>query len=118
MNEQEIHPYYHVKMDLEGKDNTFLIIKVAKPNSNIDKILKSLKPYLEKFYYYALEILILFLFPSLIKILPSKSGVTKKILDENKSALQNLKNSENYSKEFNHYISKVIQGSFYLSPNI
>jgi len=44
--------------------------------------------------------------------------MTKKILDKKKSVLQNLKNSENYSKEFNYYITKVIQGSFYISPDL
>jgi len=95
-----------------------LIFKASRSNPNIDKILKSLKPYLEKFYYYSLEILTLFLFPSLIKFIPLKSGMTKKILDKKKSVLQNLKNSENYSKEFNYYITKVIQGSFYISPDL
>jgi len=118
MNAQEIPLYYYVKLDLEGNDNTFLIFKAARSNPKIDKILKSLKPYLEKFYYYSLEILTLFLFPSLIKMKPSKSGMTKEILDEKKSVLQNLKNSDNYSREFNNYISKLIQGSFYISPNL
>jgi len=118
MNEQPIPLYYHVKIDLKGKDKTYLIIKATKPNSNIDKILKSLKPYLEKFYYYSLELLILFLFPSLIKMKSSKSGMTKDIIDEKKSVLQNLKTSENYSKEFNSYITKMIKGSFYISPNL
>ena len=118
MKAQEIPLFYYVKLDLEGNDNTFLIFKASRSNPNIDKILKSLKPYLEKFYYYSLEILTLFLFPSLIKFIPSKSGMTKKILDKKKSVLQNLKNSENYSKEFNYYITKVIQGSFYISPDL
>jgi hypothetical protein len=95
-----------------------LIFKASRSNPNIDKILKSLKLYLEKFYYYSLEILTLFLFPSLIKIKPSKSGMTKEIIEEKKSVLQNLKKSENYSKEFNNYISKLVEGSFYISPNL
>ena len=118
MKAQEIPHYYYVKLDLEGNDNTFLIFKTVRSNPNIDKILNSIKPYLEKFYYYSLEILTLFLFPSLIKMKPSKSGMTKEIFDEKKSLLQNLKNSENYSKEFNSYISKLIKGSFYISPNL
>lgn len=118
MNSQETPLYYHVKLDLEGKDKTFLIIKTTKTISNIEKILKSLKPYMEKFYYYSIEILTLFLFPSLIKLKPSKSGITKEIIDEKKSMLQNLKNAVNYSKEFNHYISKLIQGTIYISPDL
>ena len=118
MKAQEIPLYYYVKLDLEGNDNTFLIFKAARSNPNLDKILKSLKPYLEKFYYYSLEILTLFLFPSLIKMKSSKSGMTKEILDEKKSVLENLKNSENYSKEFNNYIVKLIKGSFYISSNL
>jgi len=118
MKTQEIPLYYYVKLDLEGNDNTFLIFKAARSNPNIGKILKSLKPYLEKFYYYSLEILTLFLFPSLIKMKLSKSGMTKEIIDEKKSVLENLKNSENYSKEFNNYIAKLIKGSFYISSNL
>ncbi len=118
MKTQEIPLYYYVKLDLKSNDNTFLITKAARSNPNLEKILKSLKPYLEKFYYYSLEILTLFLFPSVIKMKPLKSGITKEIFDEKKSLLQNLKNSENYSKEFNNYLSKLIKGSFYISPNL
>lgn len=118
MKTQEIPLYYYVKLDLKSNDNTFLITKAARANPNLEKILKSLKPYLEKFYYYSLEILTLFLFPSVIKMKPLKSGMTKEIFDEKKSLLQNLKNSENYSKEFNNYLSKLIKGSFYISPNL
>jgi len=118
MKTQEIPLYYYVKLDLKSNDNTFLITKAARANPNLEKILKSLKPYLEKFYYYSLEILTLFLFPSVIKMKPLKSGITKEIFDEKKSLLQNLKNSENYSKEFNNYLSKLIKGSFYISPNL
>ena len=115
---QEIPLIFFVKLDLEGSDNTFLIFKAAKPNPNLDKILKSVKPYLEKFYYYSLEILTLFLFPSLIKMKPAKSGITKEILDLKETVLQNLKNSENYSIEFNNYIAKLIQGRLYIAPNL
>lgn len=118
MKTQEIPLYYYVKLDLKSNDNTFLITKAARANPNLEKILKSLKPYLEKFYYYSLEILTLFLFPSVIKMKPLKSGITKEIFDEKKSLLQNLKNSENYSKEFNNYLLKLIKGSFYISPNL
>ncbi len=118
MKTQEIPLYYYVKLDLKSNNNTFLITKAARANPNLEKILKSLKPYLEKFYYYSLEILTLFLFPSVIKMKPLKSGITKEIFDEKKSLLQNLKNSENYSKEFNNYLSKLIKGSFYISPNL
>ena len=118
MHKEETPLYYHVRLDIKSKDITFLIIKATKPNSKIEKILKSLKPYLEKFYYYSLEILTLFLFPSMINLRLSKSGAPKEIVNENKSVLHNLKNAENYSKEFNHYLSKVIQGSIYISPDL
>ena len=35
MNAQETSLFYHLKLDFEGKDNTFLVIKTLKPNSNI-----------------------------------------------------------------------------------
>ncbi|MBY9021071.1 MAG: hypothetical protein KGD67_08430 [Candidatus Lokiarchaeota archaeon] len=118
MKSQEIPLFYYVKLDLKSKENTFLIFKVSRSNLDINKILKSLKPYLEKFYYYSLEILTLFLFPSLIRMKPSKSAITKESIDEKISILQDLNNCENYSKEFNSYISKLINGSFYISPNL
>jgi hypothetical protein len=118
INDQETPLYYHVKLDFGGNEKIFLIVKVTKSNANIEKVLKTLKPYIEKFYYYSLEILTLFLFPSLIKLKPSKSGISKEIVNETKSVLQNLKNSQNYAKEFNHFISKVIQGTIYISPDL
>jgi len=118
MKSQEIPLHYYIKLDLKGNDNIFLIFKAARSNPGINKILKSVKPYLEKFHYYSLEILTLFLFPSLIRMKPLKSAITKEIVDEKISMLQNLNNSENYSKEFNSYISKMIKGSFYISPNL
>ena len=118
INDQETPLYYHVNLDFEGNEKTFLIVKATKSNASIEKVLKALKPYIEKFYYYSLEILTLFLFPSLIKLKPSKSGISKEIVDEKKSVLQNLKNSQNYAKEFNHFISKVIQGTIYISPEL
>ncbi|NHJ19991.1 MAG: hypothetical protein EAX91_03530 [Candidatus Lokiarchaeota archaeon] len=118
INDQETPLYYHVKLDFEGNEKTFLIVKATKSNANIEKVLKTLKPYIEKFYYYSLEILTLFLFPSLIKLKPSKSGISKEIVDEKKSVLQNLKNSQNYAKEFNYFISKVIQGTIFISPEL
>jgi hypothetical protein len=118
INEQEVPLYHHVKLDLGGKDKTYLIIKTIRSNSKIDRILDSMKPYLEMFYYYSLEIIILFLFPSLIKLKPSKSSFANEIVNENKSLLQNLKNSKNYGKEFNLFMSKVIQGSLCITPDL
>ena len=119
MNTQELPLYYHVKLDFERNKNAFLIVKAIRPNPNIDKILKSIKPYLEKFYHYSLEILTLFLFPSLIKLTHSKSSINKEdILEERKSVLKKLKNANNYGKEFNNYIAKLIKGSFYITSNL
>jgi hypothetical protein len=118
MNSEETPFYYYIKVDLDGKDKTFLIIKTTKSNSNIEKVLKSLKPYLEKFFYYSLEILTLFLFPSLVKMKLLSSEVTKNRVDEKNTILQNLKSSEDYGREFNSYISKMIKGSYYISPDL
>ena len=115
MNTQEIPLYYHVKLDFERSKNTFLIVKAVRLNPNIDKILKSITPYLEKFYHYSLEILTLFLFPSLIKLTPSKSSINKEVFDERKSVLKKLKNADNYGKEFNSYISKLVKGRLYIA---
>lgn len=112
----EITQYHYVKLNIALSNNTYLILKVSKPIQVIDKIISTIKPYLEDFFFYSLEILALFLIPSLIRIVPFSPKIAKKYVDKFKSILQNLKKSENYGHEFNNIISYLIKGDLYLTP--
>ena len=118
MKKQKIPQYMYIELNLEVKNNTFLVLKVNKSNQNIDKVILTLKSYLEHFYYYSLEILALFLLPSVIRIVPLKPKLSEKYSDKNKSVLQHLQNSGSYGKEFNELISCLVRGDVYLSPNL
>lgn len=112
----EITQYHYVKLNIELSNNTYLILKVSKPIQEIDKIISTIKPYLEDFFFYSLEILALFLIPSLIRIVPFSPKIAKKYVDKFKSILQNLQKSKNYGQEFNTIISYLKKGDLYLSP--
>ncbi|MCK4688464.1 MAG: hypothetical protein KAT66_10070 [Candidatus Lokiarchaeota archaeon] len=116
MEKQKIPQYQYIELNSEGINNTFLVLKVDKPNQNIDKIVSTIKSYLDNFYYYSLEILTLFLLPSIVSIIPLKPKLSKKYSDKSKSVLENLKNSDNYYNEFNNLISHLVKGDLYLSP--
>ncbi|MBA7552988.1 hypothetical protein ES705_45569 [subsurface metagenome] len=113
---QVITQYSYVKLNSELLNNAYLILKLTKPLQEIDKIISTIKPYIDNFFYYSLEILALFLIPSLIRIVPFKPKLAKKYSDKFKSILQNLQKSENYGHEFNNIVSYLIKGDIYLSP--
>ena len=116
MNEQVIPNYYYEKLNISGVNNTFLVLKSNEPIKTIKKLITTMKSYLEKYYFYSLEILALLLLPSMIKIVPLKAEYSKKYYDKSKSFLQGLQKSENYQKEFNAIISNIIEGNLYISP--
>lgn len=113
---QVMAQYRYVKLKSELLNNVYLILKLTKPLQEIDKIISTIKPYIDNFFYYSLEILALFLIPSLIRIVPFKPKLAKKYFDKFKSILQNLQKSENYGHEFNNIVSYLIKGDIYLSP--
>ncbi|MFW9902579.1 MAG: hypothetical protein ACFFDY_15030 [Candidatus Thorarchaeota archaeon] len=116
MNEQVIPNYFYEKLNLGGVNNTFLVLKSNEPIKTIKKLITTMKSYLEKYYFYSLEILTLLLLPSMIKIVPLKTEYSKKYYDKSKSFLQRLQKSEDYQKEFNAIISNIIGGNLYISP--
>ena len=116
MNKQIIPQYHYVELNLGGENNTFLVLKSDEPTKTIKMLITTIKSYLEKFYYYSLEILALLLLPSIIKIVPVKAEFSKKYSDKTKSFLQSLQKSKNYHKEFNTVISNLIEGNIYISP--
>lgn len=116
MNKQVIPQYHYGKLNLGGVDNTFLVLKSDEPTKTMKILITTIKSYLEKFYYYSLEILALLLLPSIIKIVPVKIEFSKNYSDKTKSFLQSLQKSKNYQKEFNTVISDLIEGNIYISP--
>lgn len=116
INKQKISDYHHEKLNLGGVTNTFLVLKSDVHTETIRKLIPTIKTYLEKYYYYSLEILTLLLLPSIIKIVPAKAEYLKKYSDKPKSFLQSLQKSENYQEQFNKVISDLIEGNIYISP--
>ncbi|MFW9896436.1 MAG: hypothetical protein ACFFD7_11575 [Candidatus Thorarchaeota archaeon] len=111
---QIIPSYHHAKLNLEEFNNVFLILKSEQPIKTIMMLIPTLKYYLEKFYYYSLEILTLLLLPSVIKILPIKTIISKNSSNKTKSFLQDLQKSKNYQEEFNKVITNLIEGNVYI----
>ena len=116
INKQTIPQYQYVELNIEGKNKTFLVLKSDGPAKTIEKIIRTMKPYLENFNYYSLEILSLLLLPSIIKIIPLKPESSKKYSDKSKSFLESLQKSDNYCNEFNNTISNLLKGDIYISP--
>lgn len=116
LRQQEIPEYRYVELNPIGSDKMYLIVKTVLESKNINKIILTLKPYLEKYPFYALEILTLFLLPSIVKLIPLNLSLSKKYSDKNKSVLENLKKAENYGEEFNKIISHLVIGDVYLLP--
>ncbi|MFX1407107.1 MAG: hypothetical protein ACFFBW_09140 [Promethearchaeota archaeon] len=115
MENQEIPQYNYTKLDLKERDNIFLIFKIKKSSPNIEKIIQAIKPYLENYYFYSLEMLALFLVPSFLGIIPINPKLSNKYSDNRKSVLQNLQKSDNYAKDFNNIVSYLIKGEILLS---
>ena len=118
IEKQIISQFHYVELNPELLNNTYLIFKVNKPIQDIDKIISTIKPYLDNFFNYSLEILALFLLPSILRIVPYTPKLTKKFFDKNKSILQNLEESEDYGHEFKNIISSLIKGEIYISPSL
>ena len=116
LENQIIPQYFYIKLDIETFDNSYLIFKTNRSIQNFNNILSTIKLYLENSFYYSLEILILFMFPSIVRIVPYTPKIAKKYTDKQESILKNLQNSENYSQEFNNLISDLMKGDIYISP--
>ncbi|MFX1454609.1 MAG: hypothetical protein ACFFDB_04480 [Promethearchaeota archaeon] len=118
INNQIIPSYHHAKLNLEEFNNAFLILKSEQPIKTIKMLIPTLKYYLEKFFYYSLEILTLLLLPSVIKILPIKTVISKNSSNKTKSFLQDLQKSKNYREEFNKVITNLIEGNVYIGARL
>ena len=122
LNKQIIPHYHYGELNLGEVNNTFLVLKSDEPTKTIEMLITTIKSYLEKFYYYSLEILTLLLLPSVIKVELIKTEFTgffhppKSISDKTKSFLQSLQKSKNYQKDFDTVILNLTQGNIYISP--
>jgi len=116
INDQIIPSYHYGKLNLEENNNTFLVLKSEQPIKNIKILISTLRYYLEKYYYYSLEILTLLLLPSIIKIVPVKAEISKNYSHKAKSFIQNLQKSKNYQEEFSNVIRNLIEGDIYIFP--
>ena len=113
---QKIPQYQYVKLNIESDNNIFLVIKGNCESKFKEKILQVIKPYLERSLEHCLEILVLSLIPSIIKLTSLNQSISKDDLGKNKSILQRLQQSKNYYEEFNRIVSDLIRGELYLIP--
>jgi len=116
VQKQTISQYQYIKLNLENGLDTYLVLKFNGAPKNIDKLITTIKPYLEKSIYYSMEILALLLLPSIIKVIPLKQVLTKKDLGKSNTFLQTLQQSKNYNDEFNNTISHLLEEIIYIVP--
>ncbi|MFW9972380.1 MAG: hypothetical protein ACFFDF_19495 [Candidatus Odinarchaeota archaeon] len=118
IKKQAISQYQYIKLNLESDLDTYLVLKIREPIKTIERLITTIKQYLEKFNYYTLEILALLLLPSVIKIIPLNQVISKKGIDKSNTFLQSLQQSHDYHKEFNNTISQILEGLVYISPSL
>jgi len=116
IKKQTVPQYHYVELNSEETNKTYLVLKSDRPPKIVEKIITTIKPYLQHSPYYSLEILSLFLLPSVIKIIPLKLKSSKKHPAKSKSFLEILRKSDNYNKEFNSTISNLLRENIYISP--
>ncbi|MFX1380585.1 MAG: hypothetical protein ACFFA4_15980 [Promethearchaeota archaeon] len=113
-----ISQYHYVKLNLDSDLDTYLVLKTSEPIKTIERIITTIKPYLENYNYYSLELLALLLLPAVIKIIPLNQVISKKGLDKSNTFLQSLQQARDYYKEFNNTISRLLEGVVYLAPSL
>jgi len=116
IDKQIITQYHYVQLNSELLSNIYLVFKVNNPIQDIDKIISTIKTYLDNFFYYSVEILALFFLPTIVRIVPHTPKLASKYFDKYTSILQNLQKSEDYTYEFNNLVSYLIKGDINLSP--
>ena len=115
---QKIPRYQYIRLNQDSENNTYLVLKVGGDNKSDDEIIEVIKSYLEKSLDYCLEIIILLLVPSVIRISPFMPSISKEKGDKYKTVLQSLQQSNNYYDMFNKIISDLIRGDLYIIPSL
>jgi len=116
---KKIIPQYHfVELNLDERDKTFLVLKSNSNTKIIEKMVTTIKLYLEKYFDYSLEILSLLFLPSMVKIIPFDQKFSKENLDRTRTFLKNLQQSNDYYSEFNNTILDLLKGDIYIAPSL
>jgi hypothetical protein len=115
---QKIPHYQHVKLNIDSKNEIYLVLKGNCEFKSIEKIALTMKPYLEMSLDYCLETIILTLFPSVIRFSPFLQNISKDKSDKYKTVLQSLQQSKNYYDAFNKIISDLIKGNLFIMPSL
>jgi hypothetical protein len=105
-------------LNVDSENDVFLVLKGESDNESIERIIQTIKPYLEKSLYYGLEIIILSLMPSVVRISPLIQSISKDKEGKFKTLLQSLQQSKNYYNAFNKIISDLIRGDIYIIPSL
>ena len=113
---QDTFPYQYKLLKDNGKKKTFLVVKIENPTQDTEKILTTLATYLKEYFDFSLEIITLLLLPSVVGIVQLKRKSIEKHSYGNKSIIQILQDSSNYSNDFNKIITSMIDGDIYLTP--
>ena len=115
---QKIPQYQYIELNLENRDNSFLVLKNKGSSKEDDNILETIKFYVEKDIYYSLEILALLLLTTVTRITDFKQNLSKKDLSKTRTVLQRLQQSNDYYKEFNNIILDLIKGNIAIIPSL
>jgi len=115
---QKIPNYQYIKLNEDSESNIYLVLKGDNANKSIETIIQTIKPYLEKSLDYSLEIIILTLIPSVVRISPFIQSISKDKEGKYKTVLQGLQQSKNYYNAFNKIISDLIRGDIYIIPSL
>ena len=115
VNKEPVSKFQFQKLNLENGENAYLIMKATDSDSRIERIISLLKPYVEKYYTYTLEILALFFLPHIILVKSIEGDWKKEALYKDRTILDKLEQSENYIKEFENYIRFFIDGKIEIS---
>ena len=106
---KEDYPFFrYIRLNLDQPENVFLILKLQKPERRMDEILSAIKPFLEKYFNYALEIFALFLLSPIVKFVSSKPIQIKGELKEIESVLDVLHKTSDYYESFNDILISII----------
>ena len=117
-NNQRIAPYQYVKLDIDSENDIYLVLKGNNDIKLIEKIVPTMKSYLEKSLDYCLELIVLLLLPSVVRISPFMQEISKEKRSKYNSVLQSLQQSKNYYNAFNKIVSDLIRGDIYVLSSL
>lgn len=117
-NNQKIAQYQYAKLNIASENDIYLVLKGTNDLKSIEKIVPTMKSYLEKSLDYCLEIIILLLLPSVVRTSPFMQEISKEKINKYNSVSQSLQQSKNYYSAFNKIISDLIMGDIYVISSL